>query len=192
LVEGYGEREPLNDNRTPEERQVNRRVEIIWTKEGSATNVPQETIPPETKKIATDTIPEFSRTAIDTANEGQTLRLKNINFFGGRHTFLPQAMPALNELLDVMKTNSKLEIEIQGHICCRYPSTEDGIDYDAGDNMLSYNRARAVYYFLANNGIDKRRMTYRGFAGRYPLVYPEYTDEDRTANRRVEIKILKK
>ena len=35
-------------------------------------------------------------------------------------------------------------------------------------------------------------MSFKGFAGRFPLVYPEYTEEDRTSNRRVEVKIVKK
>ena len=183
---GYGESEPLNENRNEEERQLNRRVEIIWKK----------TIEPDVEiaddPAPTDTVKEFTREAIDTAREGQTLRLRNINFFGGRHTFLPQAIPALNELLDIMKANSSLIIEIHGHICCRYGSKEDGMDYDAGDNKLSLNRARAVYDFLSEGGIDKNRMSYKGFAGEFPLVFPEYTEADRTLNRRVEIKIVRR
>ncbi|MGI8599900.1 MAG: OmpA family protein [Chitinophagaceae bacterium] len=188
LKKGYGETEPLNNNNNDVERQKNRRVEIIWKKEIEPVSEQKEE-PVTTPK---DTVREFTREAIDTVREGQTLRLRNINFYGGRHTFLPQAMPALNELLEVMKANPSLVIEIQGHICCRYGSREDGMDYDAGDSKLSFNRARAVYNYLAENGINKRRMTYKGFAGEFPLVFPEYTETDRTLNRRVEIKIVKK
>jgi flagellar motor protein MotB len=35
-------------------------------------------------------------------------------------------------------------------------------------------------------------MTYRGFAGTQPLVWPEQSEADRTLNRRVEIKIVKR
>jgi outer membrane protein OmpA-like peptidoglycan-associated protein len=181
IVEGFGERMPRNLSRGPEERALNRRVELI-----SSSPLPSATPPRK------DTVTDFSKQIMDSVRQGQTLRLKNINFYGGRHTFLPQAEGALNELLDVMKTHPTLEIEIQGHICCQYGSERDGLDYDSGDDRLSYNRARAVYYFLANNGIDKRRMTFRGFAATIPLVYPEYTEEDRTANRRVEIKITRR
>jgi outer membrane protein OmpA-like peptidoglycan-associated protein len=183
---GYGENEPRNNNSDDFARQQNRRVEIIWKKQN------EPIIELADDPAPTDTVREFTREAIDTAREGQTLRLRNINFYGGRHTFLPQAMPALNQLLDVMKANPTLVIEIQGHICCRYGSREDGMDYDAGDSRLSHNRARAVYNYLAENGIDKRRMTYKGFAGEFPLVFPEYTEADRTLNRRVEIKIVKR
>ena len=183
LVESYGERVPLTDNDTDASRSLNRRVELAWA---TPTTTPTPPAP------ATDTVQEFSKAVIDTAKEGSTLRLRNINFYGGRHTFLPQAMPALNELVEVMKTYPSLVIEIQGHICCRYGSPEDGLDFDANDMSLSHNRARAVYYYLADQGIDKRRMTYRGFAGTQPLVWPEQSEADRTLNRRVEIKIVKR
>ena len=182
-VEGYGETKPLNDNRTPEERHLNRRVELVWN-----LSVPQAPMPP----APTDSAPEFSKAAIDTVKEGSTLRLRNINFYGGRHTFLPQAMPALNELVEVMKAYPSLVVEIQGHICCRYGTTEDGMDFDSGDMRLSVNRARAVYDYLIDQGIKKERMTYRGFAGTVPLVWPEQSEADRTLNRRVEIKIVKR
>lgn len=185
LVEGYGERVPLTGNSTPEERSRNRRVDIVWQKDAAE-------MPTQPPAHPADTTPAFSKEAIDTVKEGSTLRLRNINFYGGRHTFLPQATPALEELVEVMKAYPTMVIEIQGHICCRYGFHEDGLDYDAGDMNLSHNRARAVYYYLAERGIDKRRMTYRGFQGTRPLVWPEETEADRTLNRRVEIKIIRK
>ena len=181
---GYGERQPLTANRTPDERQRNRRVEVVWPRAAAATQAPPA--PPR------DSVPAFTRQAIDTVKEGTTLRLRNINFYGGRHTFLPQSMPALEELLRVMQAYPTLEIQIQGHICCLFGAEHDGLDYDAGDMNLSVNRARAVYDYLVENGIDQKRMTYRGFAATQPLVYPEYDEADRTANRRVEVKIVKK
>ncbi len=184
LSKGYGERVPVSDNQTAEGRQLNRRVEVIW-RTPDLSSVPPPANQPK------DTIPVLTQETIKTIKEGQTLRLRNINFHGGSHRFLPEAQPALNELLTVMKDNPTLVIEIQGHICC-LPGSTDGFDYDASDYNLSYNRARAVYDFLNKNGIDANRMTYRGFAGRVPLVYPEYTEEDRTTNRRVEIKIIQR
>ena len=127
------------------------------------------------------------------AQEGQTLVLKNINFYGGRHSFLPRSLPVLEELLEVMNANPDLVIEIQGHICCRIGLAEDGEDYDAGgEKRLSINRAKAVMDFLESNGISANRMSYKGFAGTQPLINPELTEDDRTANRRVEIRIVKK
>lgn len=183
LVEGYGERMPLNTNSSSEEQQQNRRVELIWTR---------KSVPPVAATTPKDTVIEFSREVVDTAKEGQILRLRNINFYGGSHRFLPESQSALIELLEAMKNNSTLEIEIQGHICCLHGTPGDGVDFDSGDRKLSVNRARAVYDFLIENGIDKNRMTFKGFAATKPLVYPEHSEEDRVMNRRVEIQITKR
>jgi outer membrane protein OmpA-like peptidoglycan-associated protein len=185
FFKGYGEREPRLDNQTAHGRQQNRRVEIIWPVPAVSTTMPPSEVKPK------DTVPELTQETIKTVKEGQILRLRNINFYGGSHQFLPQAQVPLNELLTVMKDNPTLVIEIQGHICCM-PGSRDGFDYDSNDWNLSHNRARAVYDFLYRNGVDPGRMTYKGFAGRVPLVYPEYTEDDRTTNRRVEIKIVKR
>jgi outer membrane protein OmpA-like peptidoglycan-associated protein len=164
-------------------------VELVWTSSSSAI----ETFKKEDLVIekAKDSIPVFSKQTIDSVKEGQTLRVQNINFYGGRHIFLPQSSVPLNELLETMKTNATLVIEIQGHICC-FRGPDDGIDLENNERNLSLARAKAVYDFLVDNGIDASRMSYQGFAGRFPLVDPEYTEEDRTTNRRVEIKIIKK
>ena len=183
---GYGKRMPLNDNGNAEERQVNRRVELIWQIAGESNQTGKVSVPDTASR-------EFSKERMNEAREGQTLVLKNINFYGGRHSFLPRSLPALQELLDVMNANPDLVIEIQGHICCRIGLTDDGEDYDAGgEKRLSINRAKAVMDFLESNGISRDRMSYKGFAGTQPLVNPELTEDDRTANRRVEIRIVKK
>jgi len=91
-----------------------------------------------------------------------------------------------------MEDNPKLEIKIQGHICCNYPVEDDGFDYDNGDTHLSVNRAKAVYDYLVAHGIDPNRMSYEGLGGKFHLVNPEKTEADMTKNRRVEIKIIKK
>jgi outer membrane protein OmpA-like peptidoglycan-associated protein len=188
LTKGFGKRMPLNQNLTVRQRQQNRRVEIILqsSTKDKPVGLSQDPI------VEKDTAGSVLKKSIDKVQEGQTIRLRNINFYGGRHTFLSQSYPALQELLDVMKTHPTLIIEIQGHICCRFDLPGDGDDYDAGDKNLSYNRARAVYRYLSENGIDPDRMSYKGFGAKVPLIYPEYTDADRTLNRRVEIKIIKR
>ncbi|WP_234424308.1 hypothetical protein [Aquimarina sp. Aq107] len=58
----------------------------------------------------------------------------------------------------------------------------DSTLYRPEDN-LSTRRAKKVYDFLISNGIDKERLSYIGFEGKFPLgTYPQY-------NRRVEIEI---
>jgi outer membrane protein OmpA-like peptidoglycan-associated protein len=55
---------------------------------------------------------------------------------------------------------------------------------------LSTARAKAVADYLAAKGIDSKRLVYKGYGKRLPLV-PNTSAEGRKTNQRVEIKILK-
>jgi outer membrane protein OmpA-like peptidoglycan-associated protein len=112
---------------------------------------------------------------------GEKIQLKSLNFYPGIADLLPQSTGVLQELLLAMNKNKKLIIEIHGHICC---APDDYAN-------LSSERAQTVYQFLVNNGIERTRMTYKGFGVTQPLFpIPEKTEEERVGNRRVEIKII--
>ncbi|HEU4472862.1 MAG TPA: OmpA family protein [Flavisolibacter sp.] len=184
LASSYGEKQPVNGNATPGERQLNRRVELSFTIAEA----------PQPEKLDTPPPPppaEKLSVRIDSVKVGETIRLRNINFIGGSSKLLSTSLPALEELYQVMSQNPSLVIEIQGHICCLF-NGQDGNDFEDGSNRLSQNRARTVYEYLVEKGISRNRMSYQGFAGTKPLIYPERTEADRTANRRVEIKIAGK
>ena len=118
---------------------------------------------------------------VQSAREGDRLELKNMNFEGGTSRILRSSENALLDLLDIMEQMPSLKIEIQGHICCSRN--------DPGE--LSLERARAVHDFLIKNGIDKSRLSYKGFGGTRPIHFiPEFDDRQREANRRVEIQIV--
>lgn len=117
--------------------------------------------------------------------------LNNLNFEGGRHILLPSAQPMLNEVLEVMKNNPKLQVEIRGHICCG-EINEDGLDIDTGEKVLSRNRAREIYQYLVNNGISSSRLSYKGMGASQKIVTEEVTEKDRETNRRVEFVIIKR
>ncbi len=170
-----GKRSPLNTNATDESRALNRCVELYATpvKKLSA------------KKPANDSVYK-----IDKADIGSALRLENINFVGGKHKLLPGSIPTLQKLLKTMKQFPTLVIEIQGYICCEEPGL-DGIDSDTQTRDLSVNRAKVVYDYLIEYGISPARMTYKGFGANNKLV-AEFTEADRSINRRVEIKIISK
>lgn len=200
LVKGFGETMPAIRLLDPVSRQANRRVVIIADyeelardsvviEEKTEVQPAQDTQP---VKPAEPARPKLIDQVTDTATRaGTNIVLKNINFFGGRHVFLPESYPALFELLEVMRRVPSLHIEIQGHICCQ-TGPGDGLDIDTGEPFLSYNRARAVFEFLVENGIDRKRMSFKGFGHSQPIIAFERTEAERTTNRRVEIKILKK
>jgi outer membrane protein OmpA-like peptidoglycan-associated protein len=128
---------------------------------------------------------------VDKLNPGDRIVLKNLNFIGGRHYLLPRSVPTLDSLYEMLESHSSMVIEIRGYVCCT-DSMSDGADFDVGDNHLSVHRAQAIYHSLIERGIRSSRLSYGGFGGKRPVVYPEKTDADREANRRVEIRIVKK
>ena len=105
---------------------------------------------------------------------------------------IPASYLILDELLNIMKNNPTLVIEIQGHICCQFGDA-DGQDIETNTMTLSENRAHAIHDYLISQGINKNRVSYKGFGHSKPLhPYPELNEEERTENWRVEIKILKR
>jgi len=191
-VTGSGKKIPLNNNKTENDRALNRRAEILI----SSVSVPvvdsSENITDTLYNQSSDSLSESPDLDLQHAEIGSTIRLENINFYGGRHVWLPRSIGTLKKLLKTMHDNPNLEIEIQGHICCL--ATGDGPDFDEPGLpvRLSVNRAKAIYEYLVNNGIDRSRLSYKGFGADYKLVRPERTEFDRQSNRRVEIKILRK
>ena len=143
------------------------------------------------KKISVVKEESFEGKSMEEAKVGESIILNNLNFFPGQHFLVPQAMPELDGLISKMMENPHLEIEIQGHICCKL-DTVDGFDMHTRTYTLSTNRAKYIFDQLVLAGVKPERMKYIGFAGSRPLVLPEITAEDQNRNRRVEIKILKK
>ena len=170
---------------------VNRRVEIGWEENEIITVSKPQRSAASVKEVGD--LRSIKERIEDTAvKKGRTLLLDNMNFEGGRHRILPTSLPQLRSLLEAMQNNPGLKIALEGHICC-LAGDWDGMDFDTQTEDLSFQRAKAIYEYLVYSGIDKKRMQYRGFGHSVPLFpFPEKTAEERTANRRVEIRILDK
>jgi outer membrane protein OmpA-like peptidoglycan-associated protein len=177
-------------------------LEVCWTKRSQQTvevavEPIQEPTPeptPEPNPMPVDTIQKQDK-KLDMINEleiGQTLVLEGLNFYPGSHRTLPEAKPVLKELLRIMNENPTLIIEIQGHVCCGKKPDEDGYDEEAHDNRLSWNRAKFIYDYLVDHGVEPLRLSYKGYAMKMPLVMPEVTIQDQIKNRRVEVKVMGK
>jgi len=118
---------------------------------------------------------------VNESKAGEKLKIENLNFQFNTFAIVNESRGKLYELLLVMQNNPMLKIEIQGHICCN-PSNK---------GKLSEERAKAIKNFLVGQGIDKTRVTFKGFGSTQPIYpLPEKTEEERAGNRRVEILIL--
>lgn len=141
---------------------LNRRVDVYYTEKDQ-------------------TLDEF----IEKNTLGKNIVLKNLNFYNNSGTVLPESKPVLDELLAIMNKYPKLKIEIQGHICCQSVEEANKIE------DIALVRALAVFVYLKNNGISEERLSYKSFKSTMPIYpIPEKNEEQRIANRRVEILIL--
>ena len=109
--------------------------------------------------------------------------LKGVNFESASAELLSSSNKILLEVTNILKENPTILIEISGHT--------DNVGDSQSNYHLSRNRAKAVYTFLIKNGIQKKRLTYRGF-GETQFIQTNSTEEGRAENRRVEIKIIRK
>jgi outer membrane protein OmpA-like peptidoglycan-associated protein len=177
---GFGKEHPLNQNSNDIEMAANRRVEIFFLEKGEVYTEPVNNTEPTLTAQLEDTLTKTPNNIV----------LHSLNFVGGYHIILKESLPILVELLQAMKKNIHLSIAIEGHVCC-IPDAGDGYDFGTRTNNLSENRAKEVYNYLIQNGINKTRLSYVGFGHAVPLIpYPEATESEKTKNRRVEIRIV--
>ncbi|TBH71464.1 OmpA family protein [Aquirufa antheringensis] len=113
--------------------------------------------------------------------KGNTATINNLFFDLGKATLKPESEPELKRILQVMKENTSLVIEISGHT--------DNTGSDEINNKLSLERANAVKENLLKGGIDQVRIKTKGYGKSKPKA-DNATEEGRQINRRVEIEIL--
>ncbi|MBC7773872.1 MAG: OmpA family protein [Phycisphaerae bacterium] len=122
-------------------------------------------------------MPELTR-AIE---QGQTIPMRLLTFATDSASLRPAVYTYLDELYDFLTENQTVTIEVGGHT--NNQPKDDFADY------LSTERAKAVANYLFSKGIDPKRVQYKGYGKKQPLV-PNTTPEGRKTNQRVEIKIL--
>ena len=88
----------------------------------------------------------------------------------------------LNDLLDFLKKEGKVSIEIAGHT--------DNVGDGKKNLSLSEARAQAVFDFLLKGGIDKKRLSFKGYGASKPIA-DNGTNEGKAANRRTDFTITK-
>lgn len=113
--------------------------------------------------------------------KGQAVVLKNIFFEFDKYDLKKESMAELSKLTEFMRKNPGVSIEISGHT--------DNKGSESYNKTLSKNRAKSVYDHLIKKGIDKERLTYKGYGQDEPIA-DNSTDEGRAKNRRTEFKII--
>jgi outer membrane protein OmpA-like peptidoglycan-associated protein len=114
--------------------------------------------------------------------------VENIYYNYGEYKILPEATKTLDKVINIMKNDPQLVIELSSHTDSR----------SSGEyNMkLSQNRAKSAVDYMLARGVDKTRISGKGY-GETKLINKcadgvECTEEEHAQNRRTEFKISRK
>jgi len=118
---------------------------------------------------------------IITQKQGEEVILRNVQFSHNSFTLNENSFIELNSLITYLKKNPQIKIQIEGHT--------DNVGEEKENQILSENRAIAVYNYLTQNNITENRLSYKGFGEQKPLA-PNETEKGRKMNRRTSFKII--
>jgi OOP family OmpA-OmpF porin len=102
---------------------------------------------------------------------------QQIHFEFNKSTIRPESFPILDAVVEVLRDNPNITLEIQGHT--------DSVGGAAYNLKLSQSRADSVRKYLTGHGVDSGRLKSLGYGLTQPIV-PNTTDANRALNRRVQ------
>lgn len=120
--------------------------------------------------------------ALQRIEVGAVVKLKNILFYMGTTSLLEESHSELDVVVQFLKSNPKVEIELQGHTDNRGDSKKNF--------ELSQQRVDVIKKYLVSKGIPSKRISGKGFGGTRPIATNDL-EESRKLNRRVEFVIVK-
>jgi outer membrane protein OmpA-like peptidoglycan-associated protein len=123
-------------------------------------------------------------TGVDVIRQGDDLILRmpsGITFPVDSSAIQPEFRSTLDGVAQTLASYSQTYIDVLGHT--------DSTGSDAYNQALSERRAQSVGDYLSMRGVARARMGIRGFGETQPITSNE-TEEGRSQNRRVEIKVV--
>ncbi|MEQ8423544.1 MAG: OmpA family protein, partial [Cyclobacteriaceae bacterium] len=113
---------------------------------------------------------------------GATVNLKSVLFQQSTANLLDESYDELNMVVEFLKTNPNIEIELAGHT--------DNRGIQVHNMRLSRKRVEKVKEYMVSQGIDGKRITGKGYGGIKPIADND-AEVTRRLNRRVEFTIIK-
>ena len=130
----------------------------------------------------TDFKPIIINIDLEKAKEGSVAVLNNIFFDVDKYDLKDKSVTELEKIIRFLSVNPVVRVEIAGHT-----DNSGSADYN---RQLSERRANSVFTFLIQHGIDKKRMVPKGYGPDRPIASND-TEEGRSQNRRIEVRIIK-
>lgn len=135
----------------------------------------------ELKGIHEISDPYLKDIALKPIKPGERIILRNIFYATDSYELEEKSKVELSKLFEFLNNNPSLIIEISGHT--------DNVGTGEYNLELSENRAKSVYQYLLEKGIENERLTYKGYGENKPISTND-TEQGRRENRRTELKIL--
>ena len=110
----------------------------------------------------------------------RTIILDNVLFDFDKTAVKPDGAKILDRLIAFLKENKDKRVDHEGHT--------DSVGSEKYNQNLSERRAASVRDYIVKGGIDKSRISTKGFGLTKPIA-DNKTAEGRAKNRRVEIKV---
>ncbi len=153
-------------------------IEIFEIQDTSECNCRTDNIP----TIPGENMTELQyETDLNKLKQGLSVILENVNYEFDRYNLLPASGDILETLLTYLENNPEIRISIEGHT--------DDIGTEQYNDELSDNRARSVYNWLIDRGVNPIRLSFTGFGKSRP-IFSGMDEEHRALNRRVEVKFF--
>jgi len=114
---------------------------------------------------------------LDALNKDGYIAL-NILFETNKSAIQTESQGIVEQIFKMLSDNPDVKVSIDGHT--------DNVGDAASNKKLSEARAKAVNDALVSKGIDKSRLTYKGWGQEKPIA-DNRSEEGRAKNRRVEI-----
>ena len=111
---------------------------------------------------------------------GAEIILENVHFAHNSYELDKSSFEELDKLIAYLHKHPIVNIVIEGHT--------DNVGGEAANQLLSENRAKAVYTYVVDALIEKGRLTYKGYGEVKPLA-ANITEEGRAQNRRTSFRI---
>ncbi|MHC2991117.1 hypothetical protein OB13_05790 [Pontibacter sp. HJ8] len=109
--------------------------------------------------------------------------LENIFYDFDKADIRPDAAEELDKLVEILVDNPRISIELSSHTDSR------GVDIYNQD--LSQRRAQSAVNYIISKGIDRARITAKGYGESRPVVRNAKTEEQHQRNRRTEFKVVR-
>jgi len=112
--------------------------------------------------------------------KNQSITLNNLTFELNSATIAASSRPTLDQLVKSLNTQTDFNVLVAGHT--------DSSGSDQYNHNLSEKRAAAVANYLISQGVEKTRISHKGYGESQPIASNK-TVSGRAMNRRVEFRV---